>query len=124
VFALGAEAPHWNEWSRYFALGLAATAGKLCCDQTALNHAIAVERLPVMALPACYNWLCHLALPSFDEHRSRFCDPLEQQAALGILHLTANTKRLAVCLRGDELGRKLDLRYPPRLFTPSPTYPY
>ena len=112
VFALGAEAPHWDKWSQYFAQGLAATTGKLCNDQTALNHAITVERLPVAALPARCNWLCHLALPAFDEHHSRFCDPLDHQTTLGILHLTASTKNLTVRLRGDELGRTRNLRYP------------
>jgi len=115
IFALAAKAPHWQQWAHYFALGLAATDGRLCCDQTALNQAIRVERLPVAALPAPYNWLCHLALPAFDETRQCLCDPLDQQTALGIIHLTANSKNLVCRLRGDALGRKLSLCYPPGL---------
>jgi len=71
--------------------------------------------LPVAALPAPYNWLCHLALPAFDETRQCLCDPLDQQTALGIIHLTANSKNLVCRLRGDALGRKLSLCYPPGL---------
>lgn len=115
VFALAAEASHWDSWAQHFALGLAAADGRLCCDQTALNQAIRAERLPVAALHARYNWLCHLGLPTFNEIRNCFCDPLDQQSGLGILHLTANTKNLAWGLRGDALERKMSLRYPPRM---------
>jgi len=113
VFALAADAPHWRQWAEHFALGLAATDGKLCCDQTALNQATRVGRLSVAPLPARYNWLCHLALPSFDQSRLCLCDPLEPQSALGILHLTDVTKNMMWGLRGDTQGRKLSLRYPP-----------
>ncbi len=114
VFALAASAPHWETWSNYFNASLDATGGKLCCDQTALNHAITVEKLPVAALTARENWLCHLALPAFDVARNQYCDPLGQQPALGILHLAAHTKDIAVPLQGDAQGRTLDLRFPPR----------
>lgn len=115
VFALAAGAPHWSEWSRYFAQGLAATDGKVCCDQTALNQAVAMERLAIAPLAARHNWLCHLALPAFDEAPGKLCDPLERQSALGILHLSGGTKDLLAQLRGDPLGRRLQLRYPPGL---------
>lgn len=123
VFALGANSPHWDKWAHYFALGLAATEGKLCCDQTALNQAIRVEHLPVTTLPARCNWLCHLALPSFNQSRSRFCDPLDKRTTLGIIHLTANTKDLTLHLLNDKLEQKLSLRYPPGLFNQSPKFP-
>lgn len=113
VFALCAAAPHWAAWARCFAQGLAASGGSLCCDQTALNHALAVEQLPVASLPARYNWLCHLALPSFDPVRACFFDPLEPQSRLGVIHLTANTKDVVAHLADDPSRRKFTLRYPP-----------
>lgn len=115
VFALAADAPHWDVWSRYFARGLDATDGKLCCDQTAINQAIAAEKLPVADLPAHYNWLCHLATPMFDAARSHFCDPLDDEAPLGIIHLTDKTKNTVFKLQGNNHGRWLDLHFPPRM---------
>ncbi len=97
VFALRADAPHWQHWASYFEVGLAATSGKMCCDQLALNHAIMVEDLPVTTLPARFNWLCHLALPTFDEQRQQYCDPLDPHVPLGIIHLSSKSKQMGLC---------------------------
>jgi len=113
VFALAADVPHWQQWAQYFSRGLAATDGRLCCDQTALNQATRVERLPVAPLAARHNWLCHLALPSFDQNLNKLGDPLDPQSVLGILHLTDTTKNMLWELRGDTQGRRLSLRFPP-----------
>lgn len=112
VFALRADAPHWAHWAKWFNAGLTATNGKLCCDQTALNYALWTEHLPVSPLPALCNWLCHLAPPGYDLTRERFCEPLAPGQPIGILHLTANTKDLAVTLRGDGWTRTVSLRFP------------
>ncbi len=108
VFALRGDAPHWSRWAKHFQVGLAATGGLLCCDQTALNHMLWVENLPVHALPASCNWLCHLALPCFDNERQKFCEPLVPGRPLGILHLTSNTKTLGIP------GRTNGLRFTPQ----------
>lgn len=93
VFALGASAPHWTAWARSFRAGLERTGGSLVNDQTAINHAIWHGRLPVEALDARFNWCCHLAAPFFDRIRRRFLEPVEKGRPLGIIHMTAQTKR-------------------------------
>jgi lipopolysaccharide biosynthesis glycosyltransferase len=112
VFALRSDAPHWALWARSFATGLAATNGKLCCDQTALNHVVWGQNLPVKPLPALCNWLCHLALPGFDLARRRFCEPVAPGHPLGILHLTAETKNRKVVLRAGGSTHVISLRFP------------
>ena len=112
VFALGSDAPHWAVWAKWFDLGLKAADGKLCCDQTALNQAIWMERLAVTPLPALCNWLCHLALPRFDVMRRKFCEPNAPGLPIGILHLSANSKDTYLQLRGKNRGHKVGLRFP------------
>ena len=112
VFALPADAPHWNAWRREFAAGLKATEGRLCCDQTALNHVLWADNLPVATLPALCNWLCHLAVPHYDAVRQRFCEPATPGQALGILHLAAGTKNLRIKAKDSNVEREVDLRFP------------
>jgi hypothetical protein len=109
VFALRSDAPHWALWAKSFSTGLEATNGKLCTDQTALNHAVWTEHLPVDLLPALCNWLCHLALPRFDSARLRFYEPGAPGHSIGILHLTGNPK-LEPRVNGST--RSINLRFP------------
>lgn len=112
VFALRSDAPHWASWAGWFDQGLKATGGKPCCDQTALNQAIWMERLPVAPLPALCNWLCHLALPRFDVARRKFCEPTAPGLPIGILHLSANSKDTHLEVRGEDRAHKVGLRFP------------
>ncbi len=93
VLAARADAPHWAAWARSFRRGLEATEGKVCSDQTALNHAVWQERLPVRRLPAICNWLTHLALPGFDPAGKGFCEPTLPARYIGIMHLTSKSAR-------------------------------
>lgn len=112
VFALHADAPHWALWAKWFTLGLKTVDGKLCCDQTALNQAIWMERLPVTPLPALCNWLCHLALPRFDVARKKFCEPTAPGLPIGILHLSANSKDTHLEVHREDRAHKVNLRFP------------
>ncbi|HZZ10668.1 MAG TPA: hypothetical protein VFE79_08240 [Paraburkholderia sp.] len=103
VLALRADAPHWSSWATHLSRGVTATLGSLVCDQTALNHAIWTDSLPVYPLPSVCNWLCHLALPGANVAAQKFCEPLLPRAAIGILHLAGRTKDLAFPLT-DETG--------------------
>ena len=96
VFALRADAPHWARWAHWFRQGLAATDGKLVCDQTALNQAIRADQLKVNPLPAVCNWLCHCALPAYDRAAEGFYEPYFPHARIGILHLTGDSKNQSV----------------------------
>jgi lipopolysaccharide biosynthesis glycosyltransferase len=112
VFALRADAAHWKVWARYFAQGLAASNGKLVCDQTALNQALWAEDLPVHPLPALFNWLCHLGAPAFDRSTGKFREPFAPAASIGILHLTAHTKDLGLQVAGADGAQTISLRFP------------
>ncbi|RDI99303.1 hypothetical protein DVT68_00090 [Dyella solisilvae] len=111
VFALSVNAPHWQVWSRRFHEGLAATSGKRCCDQTALNYAIWNDRLPVNPLPATCNWLCHLADPVFDPSSQLLCEPMRPGQPIGIVHLSADSKGARIALPYPHDGPGLDLRF-------------
>lgn len=111
VFALRSSSPHWALWAKWFDEGLRATDGKVCCDQTALNQAIWVERMPVNPLSALCNWLCHLALPRLDLVRGRFCEPTTPGHPIGILHLSAHTKDSMLVVRSKDHTRTISLRY-------------
>jgi lipopolysaccharide biosynthesis glycosyltransferase len=106
VFALAADAPHWERWAIHFERGLNATQGKMVCDQTALNGALWSDALPVHPLPSLCNWLCHLAYPQVSPLNSKLCEPFTPRSTLGIIHLTGHTKRETI-LFNDTQGRLL-----------------
>jgi hypothetical protein len=113
VLALSADAPHWAAWARSFTRGLEATEGRVCTDQTALNHAVWAENLPVRPLPALCNWLPHLALPGFDSAGKGFCEPIPPARYIGIMHLAgkaARTRRYDLLQAGRAIA--MSLRYP------------
>lgn len=112
VFALRASAPHWAYWRQQFERGLKACDGSVCCDQTALNHMLWTEKLPVAPLPALCNWLCHLAIPGYDVKRKRFCEPATPGTPLGILHLAADSKDVRIRVREADVLKEVALSFP------------
>jgi lipopolysaccharide biosynthesis glycosyltransferase len=112
TFALKDDAPHWNRWRDVFEQGLKTTGGKLCCDQTALNHLLWTQSLPVLPMPATCNWLCHLAPPSYDVERQRFCEPVFPGNSLGILHLAADAKDVRIKVSSAEGMQEMALQFP------------
>jgi lipopolysaccharide biosynthesis glycosyltransferase len=113
VFALPSDAPHWEIWAKSFTRGLEATNGRLCSDQTALNHAVWTANLPVSPLPAICNWLCHLAMPGFDSTHGKFCEPVAPTHVIGILHLTGHARDRRFDLHSaDAFLRTMSLRFP------------
>lgn len=112
VFALRAGAPHWALWARYFRAGLDATGGAVCCDQTALNHLLAMGAAGVRALPARCNWLCHLGAPSYDAGQGKFCEPVAPHRPLGILHLTGHARTDGIVMQGPGMRRTMRAHFP------------
>ncbi len=92
VFALRADAPHWQSWAESFAAGLNASDGTLVCDQSAINQALWQGNLPVYPLPAICNWICHMGVPIYDGTTGLLHEPFIPHAPLGIIHMTADTK--------------------------------
>ena len=93
VFSLSDNSPFWGAWAHSFRQGLDHSEGLLCCDQSALNHALSQTEIPRRILGARFNWLCHLAMPHWNAARQRFTEPHRPDAILGILHMSADTKR-------------------------------
>lgn len=92
IFAIAADAPHWDAWRTCFEEGIEASGGELVCDQTALNEAIHRNALPISPLPAICNWLCHLAPPMRNTKTGRFVEPGPAGREIAMLHMSAGTK--------------------------------
>lgn len=121
VFALNADAPHWDLWGSWFRKGLENAKGMFATDQTALNFTLWKERLPVYPLPARCNWTCHLALPEFRMSDGLFHEPGIPGDPIGIVHLTARMKDQTVPVR-DASGQvvQVGLRFDPKRAKPAP----
>ncbi len=91
VFALEAEAPHWQAWAETLGAALQRTRNFLT-EQAALNYVVHKLGLPAHFLPARCNWICHHAAPRWDEALGLFTEPLLPHAPLGIVHQTMWTK--------------------------------
>jgi hypothetical protein len=114
VFALRADAPHWDPWARYFAEGLEASGGTYVCDQSALNAILWQEGLPAQPLPALCNWLCHSATPIWRDDIARFCEPGPPWQPIGIVHLVGETKDMPVRILRNGVETDFSLQYPGR----------
>jgi hypothetical protein len=112
VYCLEADAPHWSRWAEHFRASLQASRGAVCCDQSALNHMLWSERLPLHPLNAHCNWLCHLALPVTEAGGDRLVEPLAPHAPIGIVHLTDLAKVGVVSTQTGGRVSRVDLRSP------------
>lgn len=114
VFALRADAPHWEIWASGLRRGVDATNGTLCTDQTALNYMIWSKQLPTHPLPAVCNWMCHLAKPIYVPQTGRFHEPFLPHQAIGIMHLAHDSKDHTFETRDDK-GHSIrsNLRFSP-----------
>lgn len=96
VFALTATAPHWEVWREVHKIGLAknndVSAATFMLEQLALNIAIYLQDLPFTILPSGYNWLCHHAIPVWDDERKLFLEPSIPNRKISILHLSQKDK--------------------------------
>ena len=84
VFALEADAPHWNTWRKN--LNHALKKGKIFgSDQIALNVTVYVDNLPVEILPAYCNWT-HIDEMKYDEKNKTYVEPTLPNHEIGIIH--------------------------------------
>ena len=118
VFALPADAPHWQGWADLLGASLQRSADMT--DQIALNVLVYDHGFACEPLPSRCNWPVHHATPAWDAERGLFVEPAMPYDPLGILHLTIYTKRLATLdvreLGGPHAGevRPRSLRWPGR----------
>jgi hypothetical protein len=102
VFALHAEAPHWDAWRRVLTRVLQRTRFTPAA-QTALNYVIFAERLPVNFLPAYCNWMPGDAPPAFNAELGLFVEPHAPHEVIGVMHL-AGAEQKDHTFRLDRLG--------------------
>ena len=98
AFSLKKDAVHWGIWADYFKTAI-LNDSSITDDQTALNYAIWKNQLPICALPAIFNWCCHLRMPEIhiDSHsKITLCEPNTQYIPIKIVHQTANTTDLRI----------------------------
>jgi hypothetical protein len=91
VFAMRAEAPHWQAWGDTLATALKQTTSSLV-EQAAINHVVYRQKLPAAFLPSWCNWICHHAAPRRDPENGVLTEPLLPYQRLGIVHRTMWTK--------------------------------
>lgn len=91
VFAMRAEAPHWQAWADTLRASLQQTTSSLV-EQTVINHVVYRQKLPAAFLPSWCNWICHHAAPRRDPSTGMLTEPLLPYQRLGIVHRTMWTK--------------------------------
>jgi hypothetical protein len=92
VYALRADAPHWEFWRRRYQRALDRTGLAGPHDQFSLNASVYLDRLSTHFLPATYNWICDLALPRFDSATKNFCTPKGAGERIEVMHLAGPIK--------------------------------
>jgi len=91
VFALRADAPHWEAWIESYRAA-SPRKHRIGFDQIALNHAVYSRGLEAEYLPAWCNWVCARGLPAFNPATGEFVEPYVPHQRIGILHMARNTK--------------------------------
>lgn len=86
VFALRADAPHWDRWQTLIVKAL--RKGKVfTAEQLTLGMIVYLEKFSVEFLPAWCNWL--LATPPvWDAKRNLFVEPFLPHLPIGVMHLS------------------------------------
>lgn len=91
VFALAADAPHWQAWRDEYQRGL-LNSKRRGLDQISLGYLRAQQAVPFEFLPATCNWAVHLALPKLDTDRDVFVEPYLPHTDIAVIHTTRRTK--------------------------------
>jgi len=86
VFALRADAPHWETWIRLLTQVLQRTRF-VFVEQIALNYGVFALGLPANILPAYCNWMVGDAAPAYDDAGRCLVEPFAPYAKIGIVHL-------------------------------------
>lgn len=108
IFALRADAPHWDLYRDAMAQGLRSSWSALR-EQTALNYVVYHNRLPTGLLPAWCNWKCIDGPPMVDEASGLVVEPQPPHRPLGILHLSGPAKDLTFALETLQ-GRRIEAK--------------
>ena len=100
MFALQADASHWQVWQKN--LKAALKAGKIWgSEQIAMNIAIYHDELDVEILPAYCNWTL-INLLKFDKVKNTLVEPYLPNYKIGIMHLAAGIWKNGKDMRTDK----------------------
>jgi lipopolysaccharide biosynthesis glycosyltransferase len=91
VFALRADAPHWDVWRRHYQDAV-MRSHRANLDQHALMAALCLDKLPVTYLKSTHNWICARSQPLWDNDRQVFCCPTAPHDPISVLHLAGREK--------------------------------
>jgi len=97
VFALRADAPHWDAWADALRHAFKRSNWPLV-EQAAMNYVIFHERLPTGLLPATCNWVCIDGPPKIDDVTGLYVEPQPPHLPIGILHLLGPAKDMVMTL--------------------------
>jgi hypothetical protein len=92
VFAMQADAPHWDRWRAHYQRAFGRTRRAAPHDQFSLNAAVYLDRLDTEFLPATCNWICDLAAPMWNAEQGMYCIPYAPFTPIAILHLAGPAK--------------------------------
>ncbi|HTJ56943.1 MAG TPA: hypothetical protein VL418_05185 [Devosiaceae bacterium] len=92
VFAMQADAPHWEEWRRRYQGAYDRTSLPAPHDQFSLNAAVVLGRLKANFAPPTLNWICDLSPPKWDPSAKKLCRPLAPHEVIDIVHLAGPAK--------------------------------
>ena len=94
LFALRADAVHWQPWREIYQRGLDKypRGGRRSLCQVSLNYAVYDLELPYVPLPARFNWLTYLALPKLDTKTGRYVEPLPPYDPISVIHNVHSVK--------------------------------
>jgi hypothetical protein len=92
VFAMLADAPHWDRWKVRYQRAFDRSGLAAPHDQFSLNAAVYLDRLPKTILSAEHNWICHLAMPMWNSEMDVFCVPRPPFKSIMLIHLAGPVK--------------------------------
>jgi hypothetical protein len=93
AFCARVDSPLWQHWSKLLGEALLSIRrADFFSEQTVFNAVLRAQPVPSGILPARYNWMCNRALPAVRDDGT-LCNPSPPFEPLGIVHLTADTKR-------------------------------
>ena len=111
IFAAQSSSDCWEAWANAYRLAKIRKVSDLS-DQFPLNYAVYSGMMSVSKLPATHNWICDLAVPSWDASINKFVTPNIPHRPIGIIHLLGDSKNAALSVK-DTQGNdtELSLRY-------------
>ena len=96
LFAMNKQSPGWDAWHAIYSQSLQKLAEPtdkgFMVDQLGLNLLVYQQKVPVVVLPALYNWLTFYALPKFDPVSGLYVEPLPPYRPIANIHLTQKIK--------------------------------